>query len=202
MATPTIPNGEEYFFPIIYEGNGGGQRVGKFVPFTDNGTIDNSCIFNDGDSPSLARTPSSGGDRRTWTFSAWIKRGNLTGAVQYIFSASDSASSTKYDYIYFDTDNTIDIQHYNGSGTEGRIKTNRTFEDTSKFYHLFYVFDSTNATAGNRMRLYIDGDEITSFSIDTNPSLNYETDVNDTTPQTLGKPGWASVVDRDWETNT
>ena len=194
MTTPTIPNGEEYFFPIIYEGNGAGQRVGKFVPFTDNGTIDNSLIFNDGDSPSLARTPSSGGDRRTWTFSAWIKRGNLTGAVQYIFSASDSASSTKYDYIYFDTDNTIDIQHYNGSGTEGRIKTNRTFEDTSKFYHLFYVFDSTNATAGNRMRLYIDGDEITSFSIDTNPSLNYETDVNDTTPQTLGKPGWASAV--------
>jgi hypothetical protein len=194
MATPTIPNGEEYFFNILYEGNGGGQRVGKFVPFTDNGTIDNSLIFNDGDSPSLARTPSSGGDRRTWTFSAWIKRGNLTGAVQYIFSASDSASSTKYDYIYFDTDNTIDIQHYNGSGTEGRIKTNRTFEDTSKFYHLFYVFDSTNATAGNRMRLYIDGDEITSFSIDTNPSLNYETDVNDTTPQTLGKPGWASAV--------
>ena len=41
MATPTIPNGEEYFFPIIYEGNGAGQRVGKFVPFTDNGTIDN-----------------------------------------------------------------------------------------------------------------------------------------------------------------
>jgi len=39
MATPTIPNGEEYFFPIIYEGNGGGQRVGRFVPFTDNGTI-------------------------------------------------------------------------------------------------------------------------------------------------------------------
>ena len=46
MPTPTIPNGEEHFFPIIYEGNGGGQRVGKFVPFTDNGTIANSLIFN------------------------------------------------------------------------------------------------------------------------------------------------------------
>ena len=46
MAAPTIPNGEEHFFPIIYEGNGGGQRVGKFVPFTDSGVISNSCIFN------------------------------------------------------------------------------------------------------------------------------------------------------------
>ena len=57
MAAPTLPNGETQFFPIIYEGNGGGQRVGKFVPFTDNGTIANSLIFNNGDSPRLNRTP-------------------------------------------------------------------------------------------------------------------------------------------------
>ncbi len=66
MATPTIPNGEEHFFPIIYEGNGGGQRVGKFVPFTDNGTIDNSVIFNDGDSAYLSRTPSGAGNRKIY----------------------------------------------------------------------------------------------------------------------------------------
>ena len=48
MATPTIPNGEEYFFPVIYSGNGQGQRVGKFVPFTDSGTIANSCMFDRG----------------------------------------------------------------------------------------------------------------------------------------------------------
>ena len=75
MATPTIPNGEEHFFPIIYEGNGGGQRVGKFVPFTDNGTIANSCIFNDGDSAYIQRTPSSETNRDTWTLSYWVKRG-------------------------------------------------------------------------------------------------------------------------------
>jgi len=61
MATPTIPNGKEHFFPIIYEGNGAGQRVGRFVPFTDSGTIDNSCIFNSPDSPVLSRTPSGTG---------------------------------------------------------------------------------------------------------------------------------------------
>ena len=56
MATPTIPNGETQFFPIIYEGNGAGQRVGKFVPFTDNGTIANSCIFNDADNAYVSKT--------------------------------------------------------------------------------------------------------------------------------------------------
>ena len=69
MATPTIPNGEEHFFPIIYSGNGQGQRVGTFVPFTDNGTIAKSCMFNDGDSAYIQRTPSSETNRDTWTLS-------------------------------------------------------------------------------------------------------------------------------------
>ena len=56
MATPTIPNGEEYFFVTKYEGNSAGQRVGRFVPFTDSGTIANSVIFNRVDSATMSRT--------------------------------------------------------------------------------------------------------------------------------------------------
>ena len=194
MPAPAIKKGSDHFFNFIYEGNGGGQRVGKFIPFTDNGTIDKSVIFNDGDSPQLSKTPSGAGNRRTFTFSVWLKRGELTGAEQYILSASNSASSTKYDFIYFDTDNCIRIQHHNGSSVEGQLKTNRTFEDCTKWYHLVYRCDTTQSTATDRMRLYIDGDEITSFSIDTNPSQNYDTDVNDATLQSIGKPGWHDGV--------
>ena len=75
MATPTIPNGEEYFFNILYEGNGTGQRVGKFLPFTDSGTIANSCIFNTSDSPDLNRTITTGSQRRIFTISFWVKLG-------------------------------------------------------------------------------------------------------------------------------
>jgi len=77
MAAPTIPNGEEHFFPIIYSGNGTGQRVGNFIPFTDQATIAKSVMYNDGDSAYLSRTPSSTGNRRTFTFSGWVKRGVL-----------------------------------------------------------------------------------------------------------------------------
>ena len=52
-GTPDIIRGSDQMFNIIYEGNGGGQRVGNFVPFTDNGTISNSCIFNRPDDLSL-----------------------------------------------------------------------------------------------------------------------------------------------------
>ena len=92
MATPTIPNGEEYLFPIIYEGNGTGQRVGKFVPFTDNGTIANSVIFNDGDNAYLDRTFGSG-NQKIWTFSFWVKRCTL-GASQRIISRRTGGGST------------------------------------------------------------------------------------------------------------
>jgi hypothetical protein len=71
MATPTIPNGEEYFFPVVYSGNGQGQRVGKFVPFTDNGTISNSVIFNHSDTTMQLQlpAPASAGNQKTFTFS-------------------------------------------------------------------------------------------------------------------------------------
>ena len=53
MTTPTIVRGSEHFFTFTYEGNGGGQRVGNFVPFTDNGTIAKSLIINDSDNAFL-----------------------------------------------------------------------------------------------------------------------------------------------------
>ena len=77
MGTPTIIQGEEYFNTVIYEGNGGGQRVGRFVPFTANPSIANSVIFNTGDSAKLERTPSSNGSGTTFTISLWYKPGKL-----------------------------------------------------------------------------------------------------------------------------
>ena len=79
MATPTIPNGDEYFFPISYEGNGTGQKIGKFVPFTDSGTIANSCMFNVADSPNLNKTITTGSQNEYLLFLFGI---NLVQVVQ------------------------------------------------------------------------------------------------------------------------
>ena len=179
MPTPTITRGEDHFFTTIYEGNGGGQRVGKFVPFTNNGTIANSCIFNDGDSAQLERTPSSNGNRRTFTVSAWVKRGAL-GTEQHICSSYDGSSTDNNSMweFRFLAANTISISRY----TDNILITNRTFEDTSKFYHLLMVVDTTQGTASNRVKLYVDGDEITSFGTDNRSSVaqDFDTAFNNT----------------------
>ena len=184
MAAPTITNGEEHFFPIIYSGNGQGQRVGKFVPFTDNGTIAKSCMFNDGDSPYLTRTQDSGtGDqKRKATFSWWFKRGSSFGTEMIHVAAAPSSRLL----ARFDTSNRLVFRLTNGT-TEYQKVTNMTFEDSSKWYHCHWQIDASQSTATDRSKVWIDGDQITSWSSDSNPGQN--TDVvglSDGTTQRIG----------------
>ena len=187
MAAPTIPNGEEHFFPIIYEGNGAGQRVGKFVPFTDNGTIANSVIFNSADSPVLSRTPSgTGTSKKTFTISAWIKNGRLINSAgdhsRTIYGVNHGGGSRYGIFGLYSggSGNVNKFRLFLGKYTSGSSTTNfdwytnRTLEDTSKWYHLMAAVDTTNSTADDRIKMYIDGERITSFASSSNPSLNDE----------------------------
>ena len=90
--TGAIIKGREHFFNVKYVGNDQGQKVGEMLPFTDNGTISKSCMFDDGDSPRLTRTPSSAGNRRTATLSLWFKRAD-TGADATLFSVFDGSNN-------------------------------------------------------------------------------------------------------------
>jgi hypothetical protein len=187
MAAPTIPNSEEHFFPIIYEGNGAGQRVGKFVPFTNNGTIANSCIFNDGDSAYLTRTPSSSGSATTFTISAWVKFGAL-GTSQELFGNSPSGSAASILTVLHYTDNTIYIQGFtNGGSYTMNLQTSRTFEDTSKWYHILIAFDTTQSTSTDRVKMYVDG-TLQSMAQTTYPGQNENFGTNQSgIPCTIGR---------------
>ena len=166
MATPTIPNGEEHFFPIIYEGNGAGQRVGRFLPFTDQATVANSCIFNGATNNYLSRTPGSNGSTTTLTFSAWVKRGRLGSQSSIFFTNDFSAYGEQLEFLSNNT-----LQYVCTRTTSGvndwNFKTNRTFEDTSKWYHILISRDTTNSTQADRVKIYVDGERITSFSTET-----------------------------------
>ena len=195
MATPTIPNGEEQFFPIIYEGNGAGQRVGKFVPFTDNGTITNSCIFNGATAQArVGRTPSSNGSGTILTFSAWVKRGRL-GSISSIFISNDYASVGEA--LEFNTSNQLNyycIKSSPGSYDWNYI-TNRTFEDTSKWYHIYIRRDTTDSTAADRVQIYIDGERVTSWNTETQAGSNLTGWMNQTTYENaFGNTNNASYV--------
>jgi len=139
----------------------------------------------------LNRTPSSEGNRKTWTFSTWFKISNITDGA--IFTAGASGQDEMTIRLEESSGNfNIDWQLYkvSNSTTIGRLITNRQFRDPSAWYHLVCRYDSTNSTAGDRMRIYINGVEETSFSTDTNPTLNYDAMVNNTVIHNIGRQSW------------
>ena len=183
-GTPDIIRGSDQMFNIVYEGNGGGQRVGNFVPFTDNGTISNSCIFNRPDDPMLAYTPSgTGTNRRKYTISLWFKPS---------FDASDSNERALFFAGPYGNDDGLTLKNartlnfwINGTSS-GNLITNRTFEDSSKFYHILVAVDTTQSTASDRVKMYVDGDQITSFATENYPTQNYDGNVSTAVQHNVG----------------
>jgi hypothetical protein len=144
-------------------------------------TIDDSLRFNDDDTAYLSRTPASAGDRKTWTWSGWVKRGNLGGFQDIFTQASGAASDTQKFNLRFNTDK-IYVDAY----TFNFLVTTPIFRDPSSWYHVVCVFDTTQATANNRIRLYINGGEITNFDTRNNPTLNTDYGVNMATTHRIG----------------
>ena len=163
---------------------------GNVATATASTTFDvaNSCRFDDGDSPSMSKTPGASSNRRTFTFSAWVKRSTLGSGVNVIFSASNSANR---DFIYFEGD-ALKVHKYN-SGYEYKITTNRLFRDVSAWYHIVAAFDTTQGTASNRIKLYVNGVQETSLADSDYPSEDFDTNYNTVSlPQTIGKDHDAS----------
>ena len=142
--------------------------------------IDNSLRFNDNDSAYLSRTPSSAGNRKTWTWSGWVKRGNLSGSsYPRLFSTEGSSAC----HLNFMTDDTLRFE-----GAAGLI-TSQVFRDVSSWYHIVLAFDTTQGTATDRVKLYINGTQITAFGTTNYPSLNEERGVNNTVVHNIGRDG-------------
>ena len=149
-------------------------------------TIDQSAIFNrlatnDGKgSPRMYRTISSTGNRRKFTFSCWVKRSRLNSDFtswesQGIMGTSHGAWSTDTFFLLDFLNDTDQIRIYAGAGE--LLKTNRVFRDTGAWMHIVLAMDTELSDASNRMRLYINGVEETSF-VTHSVSQNYDTGMN------------------------
>jgi hypothetical protein len=145
--------------------------------------VDNSLRFNYGSSDYLERTSTSG-NRRTFTFSTWIKRGGLTsnnaGGYDTFFS-SDQAVENSFRVTFNDDDGSDDdrlmVYFYTGS-FQLKLITSQVFRDMSAWYHIVVAVDTTQATDTNRVKIYVNGSQVTSFLSTLYPSQNTDTSVN------------------------
>jgi len=147
-------------------------------------TVSRSLRFNSADSAYLSRTPASAGNRKTWTLSLWLKRTKL-GDFEVLFGAGDASSEPNFDIDFgAGGGDNLRIRMTTGGGTqEFQLKTTQVFRDVSSWYHIVVAFDTTQATASNRIKLYVNGSQVTAFSTEIYPSQNLDTWINATTYQ-------------------
>lgn len=144
-----------------------------------------SLRFEDGDSAYLTLTPTSAGNRRTWTFSTWIKRGNIT-SNQGIFGAESSGDRLVLGFGFSGSDQ---IRFYCQSPSTD-IYTSAVLRDPSAWYNIVWAVDTTQATSTNRIKIYVNGEQITSFASASYPAQNSDYSVNNTVGHYIGR--WAA----------
>jgi hypothetical protein len=148
--------------------------------------IDQSLRLEDGSAAYLNRTPSSASNRKTWTWSGWVKRGNLAlGSDLQLFSTSQQSNPSFS--LFFTGADKISFVYYNG--TYYQNVTNAAYRDSSSWYHVVFVFDTTQSTASNRYKLYINGSLVTSYASSNYPPLNTDGTVNNNQIHYISKAG-------------
>jgi hypothetical protein len=126
--------------------------------------IQRSLRFNSADSAYLNRTPASAGNRRTWTWSAWVKRGSLTTVSGLTFFNQGGVSSN-YTLARFTVSGNLDFQSYGTSAFNFQKISTAVYRDLSAWYHIVFVLDATNTQA----RIYVNGEEV-AYSTNVNPA--------------------------------
>ncbi len=161
--------------------------IGNPLLLPDEGyNISRSVRLRSSASAYFNRTPASSGNRTTWTWSGWVKRGAL-GSLQFFFSANtNSGSDTDHTDIRFSSSDTLQFVNDASGLVTVNLNTTQVFRDPSAWYHIVVAVDTTQATASNRIKFYVNGSQITAFGTATYPSQNASLFVNNNINHRLG----------------
>ena len=155
---------------LISGAEGGGYQVQR------------SLRFNSSDSAFCSRTPSTAGNRKTWTWAGWVKRSKITsGDYEFIFGY---ASGSTYEGLLWVVGS--DQLEFWSNPTAPIIQTTQLFRDPSAWFHIVLACDTTQATASNRVKLYINGSQVTQFDAASYPAQDFLFTINNTVPYNIG----------------
>ena len=152
------------------------QRTANRGSVSTGFSIDNSLKMESDNSEQLYATPwSSAGTRTKHTWSIWVKRTEL-GTRQMLFEGGTNNTVTTQLSLSFQTTDALEVRAGefvagSAAGTVYRL-TSRLFRDTSAWYHIVAAFDTTQGTANNRIKIWVNGVQETSFATTANPSQN------------------------------
>jgi len=132
--------------------------------------VANSLRFNSGSSDYLNRTFGTPTSSQTWTLSFWIKRCKIGSATEFVFNTD---GGNEEDRLQFSSSDTLTwFEQNSGGGTVAELTTSQKFRDVSAWYHIVVARDSTQGTSSNRIKLYVNGSQVTALGTATYPSQN------------------------------
>ena len=139
--------------------------------------IERSFRFNDNDNSHLSRTPSGAGNRKVWTWSGWVKRGNIGLSANATMLHAYDGSSSNRGVISFNTSDQLKVDQGGGSGSsKGQAVTTAKFRDISAWYHIVVLANYSDSTASDRVKVYVNGTQQTlTFNVaytDENGQIN------------------------------
>ena len=134
----------------------------------------------------LTRTPSSTGNRKKWTWSGWVKKTKIGGSNNKELMSANNGSN-QFSSIFFNPSDQLNYYDYT-TGYSSQIITNRLFRDTAAWSHIVIAYDSAQSTSSDRIKLYVNGVQETSFGTSTYPSQNYDSFMNlSSVPNYIGR---------------
>ena len=143
-------------------------------------TIEKSISLNDGSVVRFHRTGSVGvdGNRRVHTVSMWMKR-TVIGSERHFFSARN-ASSTPYNDFRFEASDKLNCYYYSGAWNSSSWRyynSHQKYRDSNGWYHFVLAFNSTLSTASERVKIYMNGERVTTFDTVDHPQQNHENSI-------------------------
>jgi hypothetical protein len=156
--------------------------------------IERSVVFDT--NSYFTRTPSSSGNQKTWTWSSWIKispAGDVGQQDVLLQCYQDNANRCGF-FIGDNATNYIAFFGKTGNTNQVHLQTTAAYRDYSGWYHLMVVLDTTQSTASNRAKIYINGEQVTDFSTSVYPNQNDDLTINKNLEHTIGVGKWNSAI--------
>ena len=141
--------------------------------------IERSLRFNSGDTAHLTQTPTAG-DTKKWTWSSWVKKSTANGT--FLMAGTNGTNDCEL-YI---TNTFFRFLNRTSGSVNTMLDTDALFRDPSAWYHFVAIWDTAQADADNRVKIYVNGTQITSFSTETRPSINTDSHINSNVAHRVG----------------
>ena len=147
--------------------------------------IEQSLLF-DGTSAYLSRTPSTAGNRKTWTFDCWVKQAAQSGALM-IISASNG-TTFEGNGIRINSSGNLEVYQYVSGAYVWQLYSDAVFRDFGGFFHLAVLIDTTEVTQSDRVKIYVNGVQLSLTAQASGwPSQNSDTFYNSVQVHEIGK---------------